>query len=273
MRDRLNKKQRTDLKNDMIRAQINQVVKKLEGERFTRQHIQQQMKLTFNVHVSASKLRQVLRNDLNYSWKKSERNLKTTEPSDTETQNKFIKLMQVLINTGCWFVYIDESAVKYNAHQNYTWVSKQSPVRLKADKPAKTVSLISAITSHGDSFNVLRHGTNRAIEFHNFIVLLLKELQKLTYGKRHSKMVIIIDNAGIHKVDKVQTLFRRKKLMVVTLPPYSPWFNPIEHYFRALKLRISRNYWDKPLPLKLVLGIREMSQRNVRSIVDHVFRH
>ena len=48
-----------------------------------------------------------------------------------------------------------------------------------------------------------------------------------------------MDNARIHKTDKIIKLVKENKLIVFTFPPYSPQLNKIEHTFGTLKNKIS----------------------------------
>lgn len=48
-------------------------------------------------------------------------------------------------------------------------------------------------------------------------------------------MVVIIDNARFHKSEKIERLIAAAGCRIIFLPPYSPDFNPIEHYWTAVK--------------------------------------
>jgi transposase len=48
-------------------------------------------------------------------------------------------------------------------------------------------------------------------------------------------MVVIIDNASFHKSKKVVELVEAVGCRIIFLPPYSPDFNPIEHWWAAVK--------------------------------------
>ena len=48
------------------------------------------------------------------------------------------------------------------------------------------------------------------------------------------------DNAAIHKTKNVKILVKKLKWIVLTIPPYSPELNQIEHTFGILKRRISK---------------------------------
>jgi transposase len=47
--------------------------------------------------------------------------------------------------------------------------------------------------------------------------------------------VVIVDNLGAHKGQKVRELIESRAARVIFLPPYSPDFNPIEEAFSKIK--------------------------------------
>jgi transposase len=47
--------------------------------------------------------------------------------------------------------------------------------------------------------------------------------------------VVIVDNLGAHKGEKVRELIESRAARVIFLPPYSPDFNPIEEAFSKIK--------------------------------------
>ena len=57
-------------------------------------------------------------------------------------------------------------------------------------------------------------------------------------------MIVIYDNASIHKTKKVRVIMKKLKWVVFTIPPYSPELNHIEHTFGILKVRISKRNFN-----------------------------
>jgi transposase len=53
-------------------------------------------------------------------------------------------------------------------------------------------------------------------------------------------MVLVIDNASFHKSKKIIELIEAVGCRVLFLPPYSPEFNPIEHWWTAVKHAICK---------------------------------
>ncbi|MBK8156389.1 MAG: transposase [Streptococcus sp.] len=61
-----------------------------------------------------------------------------------------------------------------------------------------------------------------------------------TYKIFKSKLIVVFDNASIHVTQPIYDFFRKKAIVAVTLPQYTPWMNPIEKVFRAVKLKMAR---------------------------------
>jgi transposase len=55
------------------------------------------------------------------------------------------------------------------------------------------------------------------------------------------RSIIIMDNASIHRTERVQQLCATAGVILEYLPPYSPDFNPIEQSFKVLKAWIKRH--------------------------------
>ncbi len=53
-------------------------------------------------------------------------------------------------------------------------------------------------------------------------------------------MVLIIDNASFHKSNRIIKLIESAGCRIMFLPPYSPDFNPIEHYWTPIKNEIRK---------------------------------
>jgi transposase len=56
------------------------------------------------------------------------------------------------------------------------------------------------------------------------------------------QLIIIMDNCRIHKSPRVKEICRRHNVLLEFLPPYCPFFNPIEASFHDLKAYIRRHY-------------------------------
>ena len=63
-------------------------------------------------------------------------------------------------------------------------------------------------------------------------------LEKVLIPTLEPGQILIIDNASFHKSKKITALIEQAKCKILFLPPYSPDFNPIEHFWSAVKKKI-----------------------------------
>ena len=82
-------------------------------------------------------------------------------------------------------------------------------------------------------------------------------IQFLHQLRAHSKktIVIIVDNATLHKSKKVDDFLRRHPdVFILYLPPYSPEYNPVEIVWRILKAYVVGSR-------QIVNGVKEILSR------------
>ena len=72
-----------------------------------------------------------------------------------------------------------------------------------------------------------------------------------------------MDNARIHKTDKIIKLIKENEWVVFTFPPYSPELNKIEHTFGVLKNKIAfQNLNSKEFKHIIVEEIKKLRRIN-----------
>jgi len=69
--------------------------------------------------------------------------------------------------------------------------------------------------------------------------------------------VVVLDNLGAHKGEKVRELIEARAASVIFLPAYSPDFNPIEEAFSKIKARHGPQKDGSPCPRGTHRGDRE----------------
>ena len=74
-----------------------------------------------------------------------------------------------------------------------------------------------------------------------FIFYGVDDLQKYLLNKEeylHKSILLLLDNASYHKSSRAVACLQSAFKIVVFISPYSPQFNQIELFFRALKLKV-----------------------------------
>lgn len=70
----------------------------------------------------------------------------------------------------------------------------------------------------------------------------LKFLEKVREKNPQAVLVIILDNARIHRAKVVKEFCELNQIVLVYLPPYSPNLNPIEFSWKDVKKKLSQFY-------------------------------
>ena len=69
-------------------------------------------------------------------------------------------------------------------------------------------------------------------------------------------MSIIMDNVAFHKSKEIVELVEEKLMNIIFLPPYSPDFNPIEHFWAQRKAKVKTiKLFNSNKPLEEIIDI------------------
>ncbi len=137
-------------------------------------------------------------------------------------------------------IAVDESSFYWNDFPRMGWGPKGKRVKKARPSHRTRVSLLLAVGKTGViSYSLLSGG----VKSQNFVDFV----KTLPEGRP-----LILDNCSIHKTKSVKELCKSKDIDLRFIPPYCPWYNPVEFCFSELKrayrpLRLScpsANYVD-----------------------------
>ena len=122
-------------------------------------------------------------------------------------------------------IAIDESSFYWNDVPRMGWSLKGTRVPKGRPTVKTRVSLILAVGREGIVHYELRKGGVNGDHFADFV--------------RHlpSNRPLILDNCVVHKTSAVRAVYREKNLEPRFIPPYCPWYNPVEFCFSEIKAR------------------------------------
>lgn len=81
--------------------------------------------------------------------------------------------------------------------------------------------------------------TSKSKKWDNF----LSFVYQLRSKEEKERMVLVVDNARIHRTKKLKKYCSKRKIIIVYLPPYSPDLNPIELLRKMLKREYRKIQW------------------------------
>lgn len=131
-------------------------------------------------------------------------------------------------------VFVDESGIDHQIIQDYCW--SKIGCEIIGERPGKQRGRTSVVASlHGENINVpmTYSGTMNGDLFESW-------LQNMLVPSLKKGQVVIMDNAPIHKSHRVKEIIEKAGCTLMYLPPYSPDFNPIEHYWAVMKSHIKK---------------------------------
>ena len=100
-----------------------------------------------------------------------------------------------------------------------TWAPRDGTPLVAFPANWSTLSTIGAITSDGRFFQHTQQGATCSSGVIRFLTHLLNQIT--------GPMVVVLDNAGIHRSKAVQAfVVLHERLSLVYLPPYAPELNP-----------------------------------------------
>ena len=182
-----------------------------------------------------------LRNNMKFGWRKASQRPPRWFQNWLEEARKVFKIfIDKLKEAGFVIVWIDESSFSSAALPLYSWMKRGWDAE-RVIRPSSQRFNVIAAQWNKEAYFMMKRKTTSDNQFWDFINLLDNEprsrLAKTTYERR---MVVMFDNASIHKTKKVKLLVKKLRWVAFSIPPYSPELNQIEHTFGILKSKISK---------------------------------
>ena len=190
---------------------------------------------------------------MNFGWRKaSQRPPRWFQSWLEEARKVFQKFINKLREAGFVIVWIDESSFSSSALPLYSWMKRGWDAE-RVIRPSSQRFNVIAAQWNKEAYFMMKSKTTKKDQFWEFIKLLDKQLisrlAKITYERR---MVVMFDNASIHKTKEVKLLVKKLGWVVFTIPPYSPELNQIEHTFGILKSKMSKRNFNAKTVMQVV---------------------
>ncbi len=152
--------------------------------------------------------------------------------TNAEKRKQFLKEIKNV--DPSMIVYSDETGIDDNEVSPTGWApkGKRCHAQKKGERKAR-YNITAALNRNSLFASFLFEGYSTSIVYEAYIEQILAPALK-------PGMVLVIDNARFHKSKKVIELIEAVGCRILFLPPYSPDFNPIEHFWAAVKSSIRK---------------------------------
>jgi len=130
--------------------------------------------------------------------------------------------------------YVDETGIDTCLYREYGWCERGKPLTgLVSGRKFKRTGIVAAQMGKSILSPLQYDGTMDSSLFEVwFSTRLLPNLPQ--------NSVIVMDNASFHRKSKLFSLAEHAGFRIIFLPPYSPEYNPIEHFWAWLKRHLRK---------------------------------
>ena len=182
------------------------------------------------IRVSKELIRTAIKCQLRYSKKKAKY---FSSPSTLKQKTEdFLVKRQQFLSENIPFVSLDETSFGRNGIETHGYAPIGSKLVIKKPSPRMTtVSALALISRDAIVQYRTREGSYNTQTFIDFLNAL-----DISPGT-----VILLDNVSFHHSKVVKALAEQREWILLYVPPYSPWFNPIEGVFSIVKRHYYQN--------------------------------
>jgi len=213
--------------------------------------IKHKLYLLFGFEISKSFLSSIMRTKCNFTRKKVKFFGKTE--NNEELVKDFIIKRSNFIACNKKFISLDETSFSRKGKDVFGFSSKGEKIKIKRPwKWLTTKSCLSCLYQNGKLQYDIIDGSYNKEKF-------LNALSKFSFVKGN---VVIMDNLKIHHSKEVLDFFQSKGIDVLFIPPYSPWYNPIENVFALIKMEFYKcnKIYDSIMKTSTKQDIMEMEK-------------
>ncbi|PGF17155.1 IS630 family transposase [Natrinema sp. CBA1119] len=195
--------------------------------------VQQYLDETYNVEYSLPSCRRLLK-EAGLSYQKPRRTAAGSEADEQETFREELKKKRREMDATV--VCIDQTKKSVQVEPRAAWFPRGTRPAVELSGQRDWTCLLGAITEDGDRFFSRFEEYVTAEHAKHFILALCKEFE--------DDLIIVLDGAPYFQASAVTDLAARDDLAFVTLPAYSPEFNPVEECWRQLQTALSNRFFD-----------------------------
>ena len=234
------------------------------------------IKKNTNQEIAQNAIRRYLREDLRFSYKKG-----TPKPWSIDLDKLragriwYSSELTKQVNQRTLLVNIDETSLSKSTFNNRSWFPKGNSGEVFSIGFKSSISLILAIISEGHYFGTTIGSTVNSMIYKQFLENLEGWLS-LRYKNKYDNIILIQDNAPIHRAKIVFKFMESDDYTHAFLPPYTPEYAPVELIFAQIKAHIKRSYQKSLVDLRGNEGVRLVKDglsRLSRETIIKCWRH
>ncbi len=169
-------------------------------------------------------------------------------------------------------IFVDEAGFNVSMRRGRGWSRVNTPANVTVPSiRTRNFSVCAAISSAGFVLHEVQSQAYNSRSFLNFVSDLMRTLRET----RSEPCVIIMDNASIHKNPAIKDLIEFNNHVLLFLPPYSPFLNPIENSFSKWKgyVRGVNCETEEQLLREIDNGLRTLTNEDCENYYENMLHY
>jgi transposase len=162
-------------------------------------------------------------------------------------------------------LFVDEMGTNTSLSPRYAYSpkGKRAYAQVPRNRGANT-TLLASMSLEGMGPCLAVEGATTTTVFETYV-------EKILAPSLRGGQIVVLDNLGAHKSERVRELIEGRGCQLLFLPPYSPDFNPIEEAFSKIKgaLRKVGARTRETLIEALGVAISALTARAARGFFEH----
>jgi len=252
------------IKNSMVIRYIELLLS--ENPSRTMYNIQQSLKDDLMIDTSTTHINDIINKQLNFRRKRISQIARRR--LDTRVQNlRFFWRSEIFKYNINEFIYVDESHFDFrDFNPKYGYFKKTEAAEWPAGHVSRcSYSIILAISYNGIEHYTLKDTSNEGVNSQDFAEFIEELILKQNPIKN---FIMVMDNAAIHRTEKIKNLFTSYMVSCLHLPPYSPDYNPIECVFGEMKRFIQNNHMKEMMMEAVTTSLDSVSLNNIQQYIE-----
>lgn len=162
-------------------------------------------------------------------------------PSDELMRNMTLNYAEFFLDffkKDYYMIFFDESKFNNTKRSGYKWIPKGGNNIIFDGGRLSSLNLLICLSHTGFKFHEIIKTNMNSFILIDFINKLIDEISlndDLYERYKKGKIVLIYDNASMHRSREFLKFVRTTKLNILSIPPYKPFLNIVEYVFSFMK--------------------------------------
>lgn len=239
----------------------------------TLQAIAAKVSTAFGISISKSTVDRIL-GDFHFSWKRtSNQPVARNDIAGIHARKIYADMYMEFLGSYCErdFLFVDEFGINVSMRSRHgrSMVGTRAVQRVSTLR-SRNITVGAAMSTQGIIHFKWQDSAFKSSSFTDYLTEVCDKLSQ----RNQSNRIFVVDNASIHNNQMTRQMLNLRGHVLMFLPPYSPFLNPIENLFSKWKekIRSNRPNNEDELIVALQTASQTITEQDCNGYYRHMFR-